>query len=307
MWSVYGETDAATWASATPYITDKTVTYKAERTGWIFTPAYYWPADGYLSFVALSPSMTNETSYDATTGFSIKTWTQGQYEAVGGTYDIIDLMYSEPTPFLSKANINPADGEESATGADKNSYKGVDITFKHALSYITFKVQTAANYAATTQFSLNSITLSDIYRKGKFVQKPGSGVSNWTISDDDKDTKGTYVAYANASGEKFGYETAEATTQTPLTASSALGKEILLLPQTLTGGPQELTIEYQISTDGGTTWINQTQSIDLSKGGVATWEMGKKYTYTLSISMTEIILDPAVTVWDETGSGALNL
>ena len=92
VWSVYGVTDAATWATATPYITDKTVTYNADRNGWIFTPAYYWPADGYLSFVALSPSMTNETSYDATTGFGIKTWTQGQYAAVDGTYDIIVLM-----------------------------------------------------------------------------------------------------------------------------------------------------------------------------------------------------------------------
>ena len=41
------------------------------------------------------------------------------------------------------------------------------------------------------------------------------------------------------------------------------------------------------------------QEIDLYDGSIKNWEMGKKYIYTLSISMTEIILDPAVADWDD--------
>ena len=34
--------------------------------------------------------------------------------------------------------------------------------------------------------------------------------------------------------------------------------------------------------------------------------MGKKYTYTLSIGMQEILLDPAVTDWAETVGGDIS-
>ena len=293
VWSKWNKTAIAEWGG-TDYIVDKPVTHNAANPGgWHFTPAYYWPADGYLSFVALSPSMTNETSYDATTGFSITTWTQGQYKAVGGTYDIIDLMYSEPTPFLSKANINPADGEESATDADKNSYKGVDITFKHALSYLVFKIKTAANYSATTQFRLTGIELSGVYTTGKFTQK---ATDPW---EESTSATGTYVAYAGTL--PFGATEAE--------ANAATGKEIILLPQTLVAGKQKIKITYEIRTLIGTNasdethwsaWIpDQEQSADILNTTVGEWKMGNKYTYTISLGMDEIVLDPAVDDWDD--------
>lgn len=303
VWCVYNVDDIAAWGG-TPYFSDVTASYDATVGGWTLNPKYYWPATGQLSFVALSPSMITTTAYTAAKGFEITGWSQGVNENA-----IVDLMYSDISFDNEKSSFVYDDNKDDDVDADSDDstldyiYNGANIKFNHALSYITFKVKTAANYAATTIFKLKTITLDKIYTTGNFVQIPEGTAPNWTVASD---AVGKYIAYTST-GEAFGYASKDDTDQTVLSAASAEGKEIILLPQTLTDGKQNLKIDYQISTDGGTTWINQTQSIDLSKGGVAAWEMGKKYTYTLSISMTEIILDPAVTVWDEIGSGALNL
>ena len=291
VWCVYNVDDIAAWGG-TPYFSDVTASYDATAGGWTLNPKYYWPATGQLSFVALSPSMSTTTQYTAEKGFEITGWSQGATEAA-----IVDLMYSNESRNNAKLEFNAA-GEEIS--GDANSYKGVDITFNHALSYLVFKVKTATDYSATTDFRLNAITLSGIYREGDFQQKV-DGVTNpdpWT--ENTSGAIGTYVAYTGGTLE---FDSNVPTDIVPETT----GKQIILLPQALADGKQKLTINYQISTDGGTNWIDQVQEIDLSKGSITAWEMGKKYTYTLSISMTEIILDPAVDVWDTTGSGTLDL
>ena len=283
VWCVYNTGDITTWGG-TPYFSNVTASYETAAGGWTLNPKYYWPATGQLSFVALSPSFSNETTYSATNGFQITEWSQGATETA-----IVDLMYSDESLNNEKADFS-ADGEEK-TG-DANSYTGVDITFNHALSYLVFKIKTAGIYTPT-QFRLNAITLSGIYTTGKFTQKASDP---WEEKTDG--TTGTYVAYT---GGSLTFDDDPAVL-VPETAQ----KEIILLPQKLVDGKQKLTINYQISTDGA-NWIAQVQEIDLSKGSITAWEMGKKYTYTLSISMTEIILDPAVAVWDTTGSGTLDL
>lgn len=288
VWSIWHETalGTGTWAG-TPYITDKTAKYVGAKGGWAFDPAYYWPADGYLSFVALSPSLTATTTYDATNGFKITAWSQGADEET-----IVDLMYSNESRDHQKATYKEGDnaGEDAAY-----TYKGVDIMFNHALSYLVFKIKTLEDYSGTTDFRLNKITLSDIYTTGDFIQKPTSPVKNWTVDTSDPAKVGEYVAY---DGE---LSFASGSVPVPETAN----KQIILLPQTLADGKQKLIIDYEIKT-GDSAWIGQTQEIDLEDGTIKAWEMGKKYTYTISISMTEIILDPAVAAWEEISGGGIS-
>lgn len=282
VWCVYNTADITEWGG-TPYFNDIKATHDNISGGWTLSPNYYWPATGKLSFVALSPSITNSTTYDKTDGFKITSWMQGNKEDL-----IVDLMYSLPALNKAKADYD-ADGEELS--GDVNIYKGVDITFKHALSYITFNVKTAADYTATTKFRLKKITLSGVCTAGAFNQNASDP---WT--EDTTGEKGTYIAYTNDSGLPFDYSAAVA-------APSEAGKEIILLPQALTTDQQKVTVDYQISTDNGTTWIDQTQTADITNATVAAWEMGKKYTYTITIGMTQIIFDPAVTDWTE-GTGS---
>ncbi len=279
VWSVWNDAKlgTGTWAG-TPYITDKAAKYVTAKGGWAFDPTYYWPADGYLSFVALSPSIDKVTTYDATNGFKITEWSQGASETA-----IVDLMYSNESRDHEKAMYTSGDNDDNSV----YEYTGVDIMFNHALSYLVFKVKTATDYSATTEFRLNAITLSGIYREGNFQQKV-AGVTNtdpWT--ENTSGATGTYVAYTGGT-----LEFEDEAVAVPETDK----KQIILLPQALVGGQQKLTINYQIKT-ADSTWIDQVQEIDLSKGSIAAWEMGKKYIYTLSISMTEIILDPAVADW----------
>lgn len=297
VWCVYNASTITEWGG-TAYFNNVTASHNATKGGWILTPTYYWPAEGYLSFVALSPSITNTTTYSATNGFQITDWSQGTTEEA-----IIDLMYSNESLNNAKVNFN-ANGEEK-TG-DANSYKGVDITFNHALSYLVFKIKTAANYSGTTTFRLKSITLSDIYTTGDFTQIPAVTdpvTPNWAVDTSDPAKVGTYVAYdysrvSGATPLVFNYDA----TDVPETGT----KEIILLPQALTTNQQKIEIKYQISTDSGANWIDQTQEVDLT-GSIAAWEMGKKYTYTISISMDEIILDPAVTTWTDATEGSIGL
>lgn len=293
VWCVHNTSDISEWDGAV-YFSDKPATYDNGLGGWALTPKYYWPATGKLSFVAMSPSIANTTTYDKTNGFSITTaWSQGADENA-----IVDLMYSEPAFNKAKADYT---GYEETTG-DANSYKGVDITFKHALSYITFKVKTAAEYT-TTDFRLNSITLSGVYTTGTFTQKATDPWTEDTTSDPAK--VGTYIAFTKSPGLPFDHSVAVA-------ANAEATKEIIILPQTLTAGQQKITVNYEISTDNKAiddadkVWIAQTQFADLKNSVVDEWEMGKKYVYTLSIGMQEIIFDPAVTNWDPIGGGAIS-
>ncbi|MBE6240783.1 MAG: fimbrillin family protein [Bacteroidales bacterium] len=284
VWCVHNTADITEWGG-TAYFSDVEATYDSGLGGWTLSPKYYWPATGELSFVALSPSLDNTIAYDHANGFQITSaWSQGANQDA-----IVDLMYSEPTFNCVKASfVNAYNDNDDDSGDYK--YNGVDINFKHALSYILFNVKTTANYSATTKFRLNTITLSGVYTTGTFNQK---AYDPWT--ENTAGATGTYVAFTDTPGLEFG--------NSAVLAAAATGKEIILLPQELTAGQQKITVNYQISTDNGTTWIDQVQEVDLKNATVAEWEMGKKYTYNLSIGMTEIIFDPAVTYWSEVAGG----
>lgn len=294
VWAVHNTAAITEWGGTT-YINDVKATYDSGVKGWRLENAYYWPATGLLSFVALSPSIDKTTTYDATNGFKITDWSQGASEAT-----IVDLMYSNETRDKKYADFTIDDGSVKDDDNDATYiYNGVDIQFNHALSYLVFNIKTKDNYSATTNFRLNAITLSGVYTTGSFTQIPevtSPVTPNWKV-DTDASKVGTYKAYTG--GElTFGVG--------GVSVPETEGKEIILLPQTLAAGKQKMTIAYQISTDGS-NWIDQTQVVDLCKGSVGSWEMGKKYTYTISISMTEILLDPAVSDWTPDEDESINL
>ena len=291
VWCVHNAGNITEWTGAV-YFDDVKAEYDASLGGWALVDKYYWPSTGKLSFVALSPSISNSTSYADATGFVIDNWSQGADQDA-----IVDLMYSDEVLNKVKAEY-AADGEDKA--GDTNTtyiYKGVDIKFNHALSYLVFKVKTTGDYSATTKFRLNSITLSGVYTTGDFQQMTNASTPNtdpWT--EDETGATGTYVAYT---GGTLNFGNSEV--NVPETAT----KQIILLPQALKADQQKITVNYEISTDDkaiddpSKVWIAQTpEAVDLTNLTVDEWEMGKKYIYTITIGMNEIIFDPAVSAWD---------
>ncbi len=300
VWCVYNTDDITSWQGTT-YFSDVQAKYNTTAGGWGLNPKYFWPAVGKLSFVAMSPSITTTTEYHATNGFIITNWEQGATEE-----GIVDLMYSEPTYNHERATYANEDNENSGDNDSKYIYNGVDIEFKHALSYLVFNIKTKDTYAPQTAFRLESITLSGVYTTGTFTQKgtPAEGKTWDPWAELTTGETGTYIAYnENDADERLIFN------DTAVVVPETDGSEIILLPQALIANQQKITIKYDIRTNHMPEgeWITQTQTVDLTNKTVTEWEMGKKYTYTITIGMDEILFDPAVTDWDAEVGGDIEL
>ena len=283
VYGVWSESNLASWGTATPYM-NTDVTYKENSTTditqnyWASDVTYYWPKVGKLSFAAYSPADCSGTkSYEATgltiANFEIEETTDKQY----------DLMYSE-------RSLNRTNSLQLGSGITATYKSGVDIQFKHALSSIKFQAKTSENYSNTT-IRIKKIEIGGTYYKGTFNETVTDGASytsspSWNVDNDIITTN--YVAYEDETGKEI------TNSNQPVRSN-----DVILLPQTLPDGAM-FTIKYTIQSHGSSE-IPQiaTQKI---KDLTATWEMGKRYTYTIVFTLNQIFFTPEVCAWeDETG------
>ena len=86
------------------------------------------------------------------------------------------------------------------------------------------------------------------------------------------------------------------------------GNYHILLPQGFKN--TELAIEVKYSIKHGTEWLPQVNSFPLYNGGhyytttgtsdqVRGWEMGKRYTYNISIGLDQVYFAPQVDAWED--------
>ena len=290
-------------ASATPklYINKAIVSYQTIKTEtgdksvWKSNTPYYWPKNGSLTFFAwtslkedvATPENTAVSSFDgvecdATTGIKAK-----DYDVT--TNKNIDFLVADVAANQTK-NINTY------------GHDGVPTLFRHKLSYVVFKVNTLKDYSTDGKtFTLNYIKFNNIEHKGTYTQL-STDSEGWTIENSDK-TVQTYIE----TDKVFGYVDPES----GIPALTTNDTQNYYLPQTF-GTSEELEIKYTITTTTGTGTAAKTsddvviKKIVLnpaSEGGVTPsplftkWEMGKKYTVTLTFSLDEIFWDPAVEDW----------
>lgn len=260
--------------------------------------AYYWPenADSYLTFAGYSPSETTGTiDWTAANGFTLSNFT-----VADETKNQYDLMFSRRT----------FDKQESTGGT---TYSGVDINFEHALSSIVFKAKRAEEYAGTI-IKLYSITILNAYNKGTYVQglvddatnDSAEGYPMWTPTGDETD----YVVYNNETPDNI------ATGKT----YDANDSDVIVLPQVFerkevegeAAGANDVSIKvvYSIQTATGEE-IKQEKivSLQIGNGGtqfkdnennlISAWEIGKRYTYTISFGLDKIYFSPEVETWTD--------
>ena len=257
------------------------------------TTSYYWPKNGSLTFFAwtsleedvATPENTAVSSFDgvecnATTGIKAK-----DYDVT--TNKNIDFLVADVAANQTK-NINTY------------GHDGVPTLFRHKLSYVVFKVNTLKDYSKDgKKFTLNYIKFNNIEHKGTYQQLPTEG---WNSEPSEK-TEQTYIG----TDKVFDYVDPES--EIPALTTDAT--QNYYLPQTFRTS-EELEIKYTITTTTGTGTAAKTsddvviKKIVLnpaSEGGVTPsslftkWEMGKKYTVTLTFSLDEIFWDPAVEEW----------
>ena len=284
-----GEMQAST-TNGTLYMNNVPVTYKNtnydgdEGSGtWAPSTTYYWPKNGKLSFDAYAPASAHDGTPSAGKGkftSDIKKGLQIADYTVADLENQYDLLYS-----TRAKNKNTSTGETNAT------YDGVDIAFYHALAAIEVKAKTAADYGSDV-IQLTGVTIENAYNQGDFSLGMTSPIAEaapaWTCDNNE-------VNYALFSGTQS-LSTTEVTSPTI--------KNAIVLPQSFTHSPNEVSIKVDYQIKGTNGYLAQTQTFDLSDTMVGStaqtgWDMGKKYTYTLVFTLEDIHFAPSVEAWTE--------
>ena len=291
-WYVAGATYDA--SAATEYMRNVEVKRdpsidKTDDTGdkgaWISDKAYYWPKQGSITFDAYSPydNVNTLVTCDKANGLTIT-----GFGVTNVLDDQVDLLYS-----------TRAYDKTSSKGTTNDMYDGVDIVFNHALSVVKFTAKTAEDYASTTTIKVTKIQIVDALTKATFEQN----VDNSTKTDDPK-----WISYTADKATFTSLDKAEDVVTALSTSPANCGVSMIVLPQDFTASTK-LYIEYYIQT-GSSAPIKQTFEIPLNDSGfsyteggstvtVTGWEIGKRYTYNLSIGLDKIYFAPSVTNWKD--------
>ena len=291
-----GEMTAST-ENGTRYMDNVQVTYKtfddtndAGSGTWAPATNYYWPKNGKLSFDAYAPASAHDGTPSAGKGkftSDIKKGLQIANYTVAALANQYDLLYS-----TRAVNKNTSNGGNTGNV----TYDGVDIAFKHALAAIEVKAKTAANYGADV-IQLTGVTIQNAYTKGNFSQGMSSPIAEGTPAWTGHINEDNYVLFSGTQS----LTTSEVTSPTI--------KNAIVLPQSFTHSPNEVSIKVDYQIKHGTSYLPQTQTFKLSTtsgsvaGGPSTslsaWEMGKKYTYTLVFTLEDIHFAPSVEAWTD--------
>lgn len=289
------------WASAnaTTYINGGEFTHDASYNdatagsgGWKgLNTKYYWPESGVLSFGGYSPAGIQGTfTYNAAglkiESFAIKT----------NAAEHQDLMYAERV--YNKKN--------NTTDANNATYDGVDIAFKHALSSIQFKVQLSADYSST--FKLTSIKVGRVKYSGTFTEgiteifnevdgkitlKSSENNPSWSVADNLILSTTPYVAFSSTDGLVLNNNYKDGTTDNYLTLDGVTGQnDLILMPQVL---PDKAELEIVYTVNGK----EESSTVKLSDLNIKEWEIGKRYTYNITLGYDLILVGATVKNWDE--------
>ena len=310
------------------YIPNSEVTNSTKaKTGtvWTTNPAYYWPKQGTLAFYSYSPwdELYLTTKCDTTNGITIGTDTTPWDVSAHQTVDVMvaDLISGQ------NKNIEP-----DATGATEvvnpSTYTGVPTIFRHKLAQIVkFTFKTDKDYLGTgtkagdkkfyiNSIAINNIDYSGVYVSGQKVSKTDLGA--WTVKNTDSKDYVWFEQGTNNDTNIFG-STGTVVNANKLDAASS--SYILVLPQDFTeptgevSAAKNIQITYTISTYNGKDWVDETvkdvyASLWAVQGGKAangstaavkasSWEMNKKYSYTITIGLDQIYWAPSVVDWEE--------
>ena len=305
VFALYTSSDVGTALSSsenrTEYFSDATFT-RRDNIVWGGVTPYYWPKTGSLYFTGYSPAefILNEPSnkpsysYDLTNGSKLKIpgFKQGAYKYTDGTttpsnYSMVDLMYFD---------IRPDDASVNNAGST-----GVPVTFNHSLSWLTFNFSTVYN-DLNGLFLITKVTLKNVSQVASFFSGSTTAlVPEWVdhtgaadivlYDNTEDDSKGTnllsYYDYSASSGQKFTID------------------DVLVIPQKMAGYTDKTTLEIQYTqkANANSPEVAQTQSFRLTGGDGfhnalnKEWLINRHYTYNITFSASEILIDPDVDVW----------
>lgn len=248
------------------------VTFEKGTTYW--AGGKYWPVSAAtLNFLAVAPQVNSvvTTEFDGTTVVSESTTTVVGNSIATTQYDV---MY---------AVARKAKTAGSAPGA-------VAAVFKHAYSWLDFKFKVSNTETGAPTIKINSVTVYDVATDGTLTV----AVTNAT----DPTAEMTATPSWSATGVSTGIAVPEKTATGVLTKTDNLTntlteyyKGLLLVPEK---PMSKFVIDY--TTTLGTDVHNFTYTY--TPATAPTWAAGKKYTYEITMTLSQIEVNPSVTDWD---------
>ena len=290
MFGASGETISASTSANAVTTTSSEVAY------WAPSHDYYWPkdAESYVNFVAwydkkgTAPSTATETSLS---------WTD--YTVL--TSD--NLLYADEA---WRYKQNPT----ASYKKDGTVSEGVPMLFHHALAQLCIKAKVTKNTDGKTPAHTWDVTLSDITLAGVF----NKGTLTLTNSDPNSTTSQpkAWTGSWATSGSTTNVSMDDVTTPLTTTATDVLSMQNVL-PQTVTNDVV-LNLKYNISYKyNGTEYAHEKipAAIQLNNitDAIASWDMNKKITYTITINpeTTTIKLDPAMVDREAVAGGSAEI
>ena len=179
------------------------------------------------------------------------------------------------------------------------SYSGIQITFRHALSSIRFKVGTKENCSdADLEINVTKIEVNNVANTGDFAETLTDSPNSKTRTPAWSKQTGT-VSYIPFEGNQK--VTLDGTTRTEPTGI----KDLLLLPQDFTSNDNAVVkVTYTMKTKAS-DGIAATEEFKLnSPSEIKKWEPNKRYTYNILFGTGEgglqkIYFAPVVEDWKD--------
>lgn len=283
------------------YMDNVTVSYDGNLSGWAPATPYYWPKNGSLTFIAYSPA-TVEATVGATgiqiAGYNVDTDAAKQ----------VDLLFSERA--YNKKSVDDGYAEDGETDADPSetydSYAGVHLSFKHALSSILFSARTKDTYDGTT-ITLKEISLLNIKSKGTFNQNLEDANGETTAADAElwvgqSELKNYVISGLNQVLDANPYYPSTKGTGNPTVADGLRKSDFILLPHEFEeniGYIPTIQVKYTIKSPDSAP-IDQVQEVSLVHL-TGEWKWGYRYIYNIIIALDKIYFEPYVTPWTDAG------
>lgn len=247
-----------------PYINGSNVKYVDSE--WKFQDGkHYWPAEGSLDFFAHVPAIlpsciTNNSDVASKVTYVAR---NPQFKCKN-----LPMAYSSASPTENQGSGLQEIMLAMATGQNKagQGASGVALRFYHPFTRI--KMVLSASQAK--DITINTITFKSLKNNGfcsfAYNESTSKWVSTWTPSGDATDFKATLNQAFIATG-----------------SAQEIGVPYIMIPQTWSGA-----IEVEATWDDWGVSLKHTLSTTLPP---ITWAAGTSYTYTFTISETELIVD----------------
>jgi hypothetical protein len=237
---------------------------------------YYWPNVKPLKFAGYSEAC-NSASLNPTMNFTTNQLTIEGYIQSNTTTDegTNDLMWfpCDGVPYTKASGTVPA-------------------TMKHACSWITVKI--IGDGVTGDNYKIHNLTINQFYHSGNATC--GATAASWTTTG----TRTDEVLFNNADGETFPKDKTGETANAPKVFED-VANNMVIIPQK----PTSINVTYSYVPQTGVAPITEVvKDLDLKITADAAdvknlWESGKHYVYTITITATEILIDPTVAQWTD--------